>query len=218
MSTVATGNEPIADQAAADALAQAAAKTGGEGAVKTAEQIAAETAVKPGETPKTSETPKEVVYALTIPKDAVIEASATERLTAFAKAHQLSPDVAQRVLEQANAEVVADRARQTEANQAAFQTLARETWPNEIKADKEFGGDKYDATVIDVTRAAAKFCTPEEKQILNETGWGNHPLLTKFFARVGRAMADDVILTGGGAEKPAVRVADLLYGNTKPHA
>jgi hypothetical protein len=72
--------------------------------------------------------------------------------------------------------------------------------------------------VIDVTRAAAKFCTPEEKQILNETGWGNHPLLTKFFARVGRAMADDTILTGGGAEKPAVRAADMLYGGTKPHA
>lgn len=188
--TIQTTQTSSTDQAAADALAAQAAKTGGESAAKTAEQIAAEAAAAK---------PKDVVYALTIPKDSVLEAKAVESVMAFAKEHHLTNEAAQKALERENAAVAADRTRQTEANVEAFGKLARETWPGEIKADKEFGGDKYDATLVEVKRAAEKYITPEEKEILNSTGWGNHPLLVKFFARVGRAMANDTLTMGGGA-------------------
>ena len=196
---------PAQPQQAADGIAAAAASASA--AVKTAEQIAADAAAK---------TPIE--YQLALPKDAVIEAQAVERMTAFAKAHNLSPDAAQKALDHANAEVVADRAAQAARNAEAFNTLARETWVNEIKADKEFGGDKFDATVLESKRAADKFITAEEKQILNETGWGNHPMLVRFFARVGRMMGEDGLITGNGNAAPEpMRAADRLYGvNKKP--
>jgi len=199
---------PAAEQAAADSAAAAAAtlaatQTKNDGAVKTAEQIAAEAALK-----------VDPVYTLALPKDAVIEASAVERLTAFAKANTLSPETAQKALDLANAEVAADRTRQQEANVETFQTMARETWPNEIKADKEFGGDKFDATIAESKRAAEVAWTPEERKILNETGWGNHPLLVKGMARVGRRMADDKLVTGGagGGATPKSDAA-VMYPN-----
>jgi hypothetical protein len=212
--TTTTTAATATDQAAADALAAQAAKTGSDGAVKTAEQIAAEAAGKTVET-KTVEEKKEVVYALTMPKDGVLEAEAVERMTAFAKANGLSNDAAQKALDHTNAELVADRAKQIEANAASFQTLARETWVNEIKADKEFGGDKFDATIIDSKRAADIAFTPAEKEILNQTGWGNHPLLVKGMARLGRRMGNDTLVTGGGSGGEKPNAAQLLYGGTK---
>lgn len=200
--------QTAANAVAAQAAQQTIDQTKNAGAVQTAEQIAAEAATK---TP-----PAEVVYALTLPKDAAIEADAVERLTAFAKANSLSPETAQKALEHANAEVAADRAKQTEANTQAFQTLARETWVNELKADKEFGGEKFDATVIESKRAADRFITAEEKKILDETGWGNHPLLVRIMARVGRGMGNDTLVTGGGMGGGSHKsTAELLYGGSK---
>ena len=224
MTTAATGTEGQTgvDQAAADALAAQAAKTGGEGAAKTAEQIAAEASAASTSTGKAGETGKagggtvaEVVYALTVPKDGVVDATGVEGVKAFAKANGLSQEVAQKAVDHTNAVLVAERARQAEANLESFQTLVLETWPAEIKADKEFGGEHYDATIVECKRAADKFCTPAEREILNKTGWGNHPLLIRMMARVGRVMADDTIITGGqggGGEKNA---AQIMYGGTQ---
>ncbi len=193
-------------QAAADKAAAAAASQ--DGAVKTAEQIAAEAAAKP---------PAEQTYTLALPKDAVLDASAVEKVTTFAKAHTLSPAAAQTALDIANAEVAADRTRQEQVHASAFQKLATETWPSEIKADKEFGGANYDATVEAVKRAADQFFTPAEKQILNSTGWGNHPMLVRAFARIGRAMAEDKIVTGGAGGGGAKKTdAQVIYPNMNP--
>lgn len=199
------GATPPPAQQIADGIAANAASASA--AVKTAEQIAAEAAAK---------TPTPIEYKIVLPKDAVIEATAVERITAFAKAHQLSPEAAQQALDHANAEVVADRAAQQQRQAEAFKTLSRETWVNELKADKEFGGEKFDATVLESKRAGDKFMTAEEKQILNETGWGNHPLLVRIFARVGRAMGEDGLVTGRGSTTPGqTSAAQKLYGETK---
>lgn len=200
--------QTAANAVAAQAAQQTIDQTKNAGAVQTAEQIAAEAATKAP--------PAEVVYALTLPKDAAIEADAVERLTAFAKANSLSPETAQKALEHANAEVAADRAKQTEANTQAFQTLARETWVNEIKADKEFGGEKFTATIIESKRAAEIAFTPEERKILDDTGWGNNPLLVKGFARIGRRIGNDTLVTGGGMNGGSQKsTAELLYGGSK---
>jgi hypothetical protein len=191
-----------------DATAQAAANT-----------IAAQAAVTP-QTPEpakvadsaTPQTPADVVYALALPKDAVIEASAVERLTSFAKEHKLAPDVAQKALDLANEEVIADRAR-------AMTEFAKmpQKWIDEIKADPEFGGEKYLITVEEAKRSVDRFSTPEERKSLKESGWDNHPILVKWFARAGRAMANDKLVTGnsGGNGTPKTD-AQALYPGMNP--
>lgn len=191
-------------QAAADAIAAKAATT----TTTTEPAKAAETA--------TTQTPADVAYALALPKDAVIEASAVERLTSFAKEHKLAPDVAQKALDLAAAEVKADRDKQNEVAAESFKTMATKQWVDDLKADKDFGGEKYLVTVEEVKRAADRFLTPEDRETLNVTGWGNHPMLCKMFARIGRAMGNDKLVNGNsGSGDGEVRLADRMF-TTKP--
>jgi hypothetical protein len=184
---------------------------------KTPEQLATEkktaddaAAAKAAEVAKAAALPVE--YKLTLPEKAAIDAGALERTVAFAKATNLSPEAAQHALNHANAEVAAFQAR----NMAAFETIKRETWVKEIQADKEFGGDKFEGTIIECKRAAEKFATEDERKALNESGWGNHPILVRIMTRIGRAMADDKPINGtaGGGAQP-IRTADVMYGGTK---
>lgn len=82
--------------------------------------------------------------------------------------------------------------RQAEAWQA--QT---EQWAADVKADKEIGGDKLTANLSAGQRALDQFGTPELKEYLNATGLGNHPALVKAFIKVGKAMSEDKVVTGG---------------------
>lgn len=82
--------------------------------------------------------------------------------------------------------------RQAEAWQA--QT---EQWAADVKADKEIGGDKLTANLSAAQRALEKFGDPELKEYLDSTGLGNHPALVKAFIKVGKAMSEDKVVTGG---------------------
>jgi len=159
----------------------------------------------------------EVAYTLALPKDAQIEAGAVERLTSFAKEHKLAPDVAQKALDLADAEVKADRVKQNEAASESFKALASKQWVEDVKADKEFGGEKYLVTVEEVKRAADRFLTDEDRETLNKTGWGNHPMLVKMFARIGRSMGNDKLVNGnsGGNGVPKSD-AQALYPGMNP--
>ncbi|HBR7581863.1 TPA: peptidase [Klebsiella pneumoniae] len=82
--------------------------------------------------------------------------------------------------------------RQAEAWQA--QT---EQWAADVKADKEIGGDKLTANLSAAQRALEQFGDQELKEYLDSTGLGNHPALVKAFIKVGKAMSEDKVVTGG---------------------
>lgn len=171
---------------------------------KTAESSAADAATHTTtDQITTTDHTAEVPYALTLPEDAVLEASAIERTRAFAKAAGLSPAAAQHALEHANAEVAADRARAQEQ----FHTLTRETWVNDVKNDPEIGGEKYLGAVTDAKRFLEKFGDEELRQFLDDTGFGNNKFVIRMLARAERRMAS----SGGRTEKA---LATTLYGTT----
>lgn len=88
-------------------------------------------------------------------------------------------------------------------------------WAEEARADKDFGGDKFDANVADAKRGLATFDTDGSiRAMLEETGYGSHPAVLKIFARVGKALGEDSLhhSTGGASEKP---LAERFYGNNK---
>lgn len=95
--------------------------------------------------------------------------------------------------------------RQTEAWQA--QT---EEWAAKVKADKEIGGDKLTANIGVAQRALDQFGTPELKEYLNATGLGNHPDLVKTFVKIGKAMSEDGMVSGGNTGQRSA--AEVLYG------
>jgi len=149
-----------------------------------------------------------VPYTLAMPEDAVLEASAIERTTAFAKATGLSPEAAQKALEHANGEVAAYRDQQTEA----WNTLTRETWVTEAKHDPEIGGEKLTGAVTDAKRFLEAFGDPEIRQFLENTGFGNNKLVIRMLARAMKRMANDKLPTGSGGTPKSD--AEVLYGHT----
>lgn len=85
-------------------------------------------------------------------------------------------------------------------------------WETAAKADKEFGGDKFNENAALARSAVDKLGSPELKTFLDESGLGNHPELVRMFVKVGKAIAEDD--PGGGS--PAAKeksAAEILYPN-----
>ncbi|EAA1242393.1 peptidase [Salmonella enterica subsp. enterica serovar Ohio] len=85
-----------------------------------------------------------------------------------------------------------------------------EQWAADVKADKEIGGDKLTSNISAAQRALDQFGTPELKEYLNTTGLGNHPDLVKTFVKIGKAMSEDGMVTGGNDGQRSA--AEVLYG------
>jgi hypothetical protein len=75
----------------------------------------------------------------------------------------------------------------------------RDSWATSAKADKEFGGQNFDANVAVARRAIARFGNDGLKSLLNETGLGNHPEVLRFFWKVGQKISEDSHVPGGNA-------------------
>lgn len=80
----------------------------------------------------------------------------------------------------------------------------RKTWVTEIQADKELGGDKFDANVAAATKALETFDTNGAfKELLASTGYGDNPAVFRFMVNVANATGSDhPVNTGDGGSAP----------------
>ncbi len=83
-----------------------------------------------------------------------------------------------------------------------------------MKADKEIGGDKFDANMESARRIIEKYGDEQIKNDLNVSGFGNYPPLVRLFAKLGKLMNEGQILSGKPvSEKPKgpKSLAEALY-------
>jgi len=135
-----------------------------------------------------------------------------DEITAFAKENKLSKEAAQKLLD---SRVALNK--KFKDDQTKFLQTQQTKWLNDSKADKEIGGDKFDASVALAKRATAKFASPGLKKMLDDSGLGNHPEVIKMFARVGKSMQDDEHIDppkNAGAKAPKENY-EYLYGDDK---
>lgn len=119
----------------------------------------------------------------------------TGAFSEVAKELNLSQEAAQKVLDKM-APVLASR--QTETLSAA-----RSQWMNDSKADAEFGGDKLAENLGTAKKAIDAFATQPLKDLLEESGLGNHPEVVRLFVRVGKAIGEDGFVSGRGGSGQA---------------
>ena len=122
----------------------------------------------------------------------------------FAKVYA---DVAKELdLSQKDAQKMLDRLATTVNERHTSQAEAvKQGWLDQSSSDKEFGGEKLDANLAVAKTALDKFGTPELKQLMNQTGLGNHPELIRFFYRAGKAISEDTYVGGhkeGEGDRP----------------
>lgn len=100
---------------------------------------------------------------------------------------------------------------QLEESEKAFNAQV-EKWAEDVKADKELGGQAFEQTRTDALRAVGKYGTPELKALLNQTGLGNHPEFVRFFTRIGKSLKeDDPIVTAGTAGGSEKSIEERLW-------
>jgi len=103
--------------------------------------------------------------------------------------------------------------------QAAQIAQVRNDWAEASKVDAEFGGAKFNENLAIAKQSIDKFATPEFKQMLDDTGLGNHPEWIRYCYRVSKAFAPDNFegghTEGGAAPKDFNSMASKLYPGQK---
>lgn len=164
---------------------------------------------KPGqaEDGKAQEQAPEVIYDLKLPDGSLLNDGLVEKFKAYAKENKFSKDQAQAFLNREN-QVIAD----WEA--AKKENLAKQAdiWINDVKADKEIGGDKFNENVELAKRVVHRYASKNLIDSLNNTGLGNHPELIRVFAKIGKEMGEDKLVLGGSAQKkPPKSIEEVFY-------
>lgn len=100
------------------------------------------------------------------------------------------------------------------------QTRAQaEEWRKQTMNDPEFGGQKFMVCLQDAHRFVNAFGGDKLKIALDATGAGNHPEIFKAFARAGRILGEDRLVTGAGTAAARggtfADLANTLYPNMK---
>lgn len=122
-----------------------------------------------------------------------LDAAALEQFEPIARELNLTNEQAQKMVDLYGTKIMP----MVQQQQVEAWQKTTEQWAADVKADKEIGGDKLISNLSAAQRAIAQFGTPELKEYLEGTGLGNHPELVKAFVKVGKAMSEDKVVTGG---------------------
>ena len=95
--------------------------------------------------------------------------------------------------------------REHEAAQRARWQARVEAWRDEVAADAELGGERFEASVARAQLALGRFDEGGRiGRLLESSGYGNHPDIVRFFNRLADAVMEDVPAPGspGGGLAP----------------
>lgn len=148
-------------------------------------------------------------YEFTAPEGKEFDAEVITVFSEVAKELNLSQKAAQQILDKVGPVI---EARQVEQVQAL-----RQEWADTSATDKEFGGDKLAENLAIAKKALDQFGTPPLRELLEQSGLGNHPEVIRFFYKAGRAISEDRYVGSTGAGKTAPKdfnsMASALYAN-----
>jgi hypothetical protein len=146
----------------------------------------------------------EAPLTLKLPEGSLLPAERVEKIAAFAKARGLSQEQAQAVLESEDEAVLTFAERQQ-----ATHLKAVNDWVEVVKKDPQVGGEKFEESAKFAKQAVNRFASAELKQLLNATGFGNHPELFKMFRAIGEAMQGDRVVLPSAATQSAPKQRTL---------
>ncbi len=142
-----------------------------------------------------------------VPEGVEMDADVLTEFKGIAKELGISQEAAQKLIDlQSSMEAKrADSLQQALADQS-------QQWMDQVKNDKEFGGENYDSNVALAVKTIEAFGSPELRTVLNDSGLGNHPELVKFCHRIGKAISDDNLVLGG-TQTGRKSDEEVFYGN-----
>lgn len=141
-------------------------------------------------------------YDLQMPEGVELDNEAAAEFVTIAKELNLSQESAQKLA------TIAGKIQQKQTEARARQL---EAWVDEVKADKDLGGDKLEENLGVARKALETFGSPELKDALNSSGLGNHPAVIRAFFKVGKAISEDGFVRGSAPRAEANDPAKKLF-------
>lgn len=129
-------------------------------------------------------------YEIKAPEGQELDSTVTGELGKVAKELNLSQDAVQKIV---------DRMTPMWQKQAVARVDSlRKAWTEQSKADKEFGGNEFDANIKAVSKVYTRFTTPELRSLLEESGLNCHPEVIRMFHRLTKATSEGRYINGTG--------------------
>jgi len=144
-------------------------------------------------------------YEFTAPEGSGMDADGLAAFGELARDMDLSQEAAQKMVDKMAPAMQARQQAAVERNSTA--------WADAARADKEYGGEKLDASLATAKKALTQFGTPELQSLLNDSRLGNHPEMIRFMVRAGAAISEDRMVTGGAGPAATQNTAKTLYPN-----
>lgn len=152
--------------------------------------------------------PAQEEIEITVPEGAELDTEVLSGYKEVVKELGLSKEQAQKLVDKM-APLMASRTVEVVEKQ-------REAWKEESLKDPEIGGEKLEKTLAVAKRGLEAVASPKLRQLLSESGLGNHPEVIKAFAKVGAFVGEDgKIVTGGPAADEKLPLEKRLYNKSK---
>lgn len=146
----------------------------------------------------------------TMPEGIEIDKEMLDGFTPIAKELGLSQQNAQKLVS-LYGDRIAAIAQRAQTEQAEAMAAERAAWVEQLKADPDIGGAKFNQSVGLAIKALDRFAGNEFRQLLDETGLSSHPAMVRAFYKIGKAMAEDEIQSGQGKAPVPQSAAHLIY-------
>ena len=135
-------------------------------------------------------------YDVKVPEGMTLNAEALEAVTPVFKELGITQEAAQKLID-AYAPVVAKQAQaQHEAAMKSFDEQI-ETWGKETREMLGPDAAKAMAPAAKFINSVAGKDAPALRQLLNDTGMGNHPVMVRFLINAGKSISQDSFSEGG---------------------
>jgi hypothetical protein len=197
----------LSGQASTDAGTQQNADQGLAPAGEQGQQAAAEGQQAPAGQAEAPQGAPEA-YEFQLPEGYELNAEIGEEFSAYAKELNLPQDKAQVAVDMGVKLIENFQARQAEQFQQQQQK-----WRDEVVNDKEIGGQMLNENLSYAAKVLDTYA-PDLRQVLNETGMGNHPAFVKAFVKIGKAISEDRLVGGAQQQGQAPKdAAQVLFPN-----
>jgi hypothetical protein len=147
----------------------------------------------------------ETYEAFTLPEDVAVDEKSIEAFLPLAKELNLTQEQAQKLVD-----FQVKTMQEGASTQSDNWDNVQKEWVSAVKSDAEIGGLAFEENIGIARKAMEAFGTPELTAVLDSTGAGNNPEVVRFMYRVGKAISEDTIHSGGAVAAPKSQAETLF--------
>lgn len=169
------------------------------------------------ETPAPAGAPEK--YELTAPEGQEFDTASFEAVEPIFREIGLSNDQAQKLVAAYGEKIMPALAEKAKTQLETQAAATRKEWSDAFHNDPDLGGANKDRTLADAARAFDHYGLKKGegfRQLLDESGLGNHPDLIRFVARVGRDLDEGGFERGGAVAQPKSPEGKLYGAEFQP--